>query len=77
MGIIYHTAENEVTLDSGDSIHTYGIYAQNISDPENILAEFTDVSVDKNFAEKTACLLNKYEVELCHFFDVVIDELNR
>ena len=40
-------------------------------------SEFVDVSLDKAFVVDLVNLLNSAEVELCHFNDVVIDELNK
>lgn len=55
---------------------TYGIQAvsKNTAEP---VGDFHDVSVDRSFVENVVNLLNTNDVELLHFRDVVIDELNR
>ena len=55
---------------------TYGIQAVSKSTAEP-LGDFHDVSVDRSFVENVVNLLNTNDVELSHFRDVVIDELNR
>lgn len=58
----------------GINCTTYGIRAES---NEMSTAEFHDVSVEKSFVDYVVDLLNSNQVELCHFHDVVIDELNR
>lgn len=76
MKALYSITKGALVLDDGKFILTYGIEA---TDTENgsPLSTFADVSVSKSTAERIVSLLNSCEVEICHFRDVVIDELNR
>lgn len=58
---------------AGKACTTYGIRGEN----GHSTADFHDVSVEQSFVERIADRLNSNSVELCHFRDVVIDELNR
>ncbi len=76
MKVTYSLSNNVLMLDDGKIILTYGIVAR---DPLNneVLAYFDDVSVSRSLTQKITDILNSCEVELCHFREVVIDELNR
>lgn len=74
MKIKYTVTEESVTPEGGERLTTYGITA---SESGIVLAHFNDVSLDHEFTEKIAYILNSFEVELCHFRDVIIDEINR
>ena len=76
MKAVYSITKSAVILDDGNFILTYGIEA---TDEESgaPLSEFKDVSVSKKLTQRIVSLLNNCEVELCHFHDVIIDELNR
>ena len=76
MKALYSITKGALVLDNGNFILTYGIEA---TDKENgsPLSKFSDVSVNRSTAERIVSLLNSCEIELCHFHDVVIDELNR
>ncbi len=75
MNIKYFITENSISLD-GCRFKTYGISAvDKLSKKKE--SEFDDVSFDKAFVADLVSLLNSTEVELCHFNDVVIDELNK
>lgn len=71
----YSMSKSVLVLESGQVIPTYGIMVKNDSGAK--ISEFSDVSVNKSFTEKLVKLLNECQVEPCHFYDVVIDELNR
>lgn len=75
MDTIYSLSVGVLELENNDIMVTYGIVAKN-SDGEKI-SEFSDVSINKAFTEKVIDLLNLCKVEPCHFYDVVIDEINR
>ncbi len=75
MEIEYLRVENIVEVENSSQT-TYGIVVCGKAEKVK-LAEFPDVSLDKDFVIRLTELLNSCEVELCHFFDVVIDELNR
>lgn len=76
MKALYSIIKGALVLDNGNFILTYGIEA---TDAESgfPLSKFADVSVSKSTAERIVSLLNSCEIEICHFHDVVIDELNR
>ena len=74
MDTVYYVSDGILVLEGGQSIPTYGIAAK---DNGSIISEFSDVSINKSFTEKVVKLLNDCRVEPCHFYDVVIDELNR
>lgn len=69
----YFIIEENMRIDNQNYI-TYGISAK---ESQKTLGEFHDVSLDKSFVEHIAEMLNSCEIELCHFRDVIIDELNR
>lgn len=76
MDIKYTLTNDVLLLEDSEFILTYGIQATN---PENgeTLETFNDVSVSKSFTCRIIDILNSCKVELCHFRDVVLDELNR
>lgn len=75
MNIEYFITENSIYLD-GCQFKTYGISAvDKLSKKKE--SDFDDVSLDKAFVTDLVSLLNSTEIELCHFNDVVIDELNK
>ena len=75
MNIEYQLTKTHIYLDNQRFL-TYGIAAINKSTAE-IQRRIPDVSLDKAFVEHVTDLLNSAEVELCHFDEVVEDELNR
>ncbi len=76
MKAVYSMTKSALVLEDGSFILTYGIEATD--DESGIpLSEFKDVSVNKKLTERIVSLLNSCEVEICHFHDVIIDELNR
>lgn len=75
MSTTYSISKSILVIDEQQMFVTYGIVAKD-SDG-NKISEFSDVSVNKSFTERVVGLLNDYEVEPCHFFEVVLDELNR
>lgn len=76
MKTVYSISKSALTLDDGSFILTYGIDAKDDESGERI-SSFNDVSVSRNVTERIISVLNSCEVELCHFHDVIIDELNR
>ena len=76
MKTIYSIKKSALVLDDGNFILTYGIEASD-ENTGNIISDFKDVSVNKKLTEHIVSILNSCEVEICHFHDVVIDELNR
>ena len=75
MSTTYSVSKDVLILESGQIIPTYSIV---LTDENGMkLSELSDVSVNKSFTEKVVKLLNDCKVEPCHFYDVVIDELNR
>lgn len=76
MGIEYTLTKDVLLLEDGNYILTYGIQAKDRQNGE-ILSAFNDVSVNRKFTQEVIDLLNTCKIELCHFYDVVIDELNR
>ncbi|MEE1064949.1 MAG: DUF6514 family protein [Acutalibacteraceae bacterium] len=76
MKTIYSIKKSALVLDDGNFILTYGIEASD-ENSGNIISDFKDVSVNKKLTEHIVSILNSCEVEVCHFHDVVIDELNR
>lgn len=76
MKTIYSIKKSALVLDDGNFILTYGIEASD-ENSGNIISDFKDVSVNKKLTEHIVSILNSCEVEICHFHDVVIDELNR
>ena len=71
----YCISKSVLVLETGQIIPTYGIVLNDDSGTK--ISEFSDISVNKSFTEKIVKLLNECQVEPCHFYDVVIDELNR
>ncbi|MBP9989321.1 MAG: hypothetical protein KBT46_07465 [Ruminococcus sp.] len=76
MKIEYSIAENILKTEDLPLMKTYGIVAKD-STSGSVLDEFADVSIQQVFTENIINILNKNEVELCHFRDVIEDELNR
>lgn len=76
MKVLYSITKGALVLDDGNFILTYGIEATD-SENSSPLSQFTDVSVSRSTTERIVSVLNSCEVELCHFHNVVIDELNR
>lgn len=76
MKTVYSIKKSAVVLDDGNFLLTYGIDAID-RESGNLISDFRDVSVNKHFTENIVSLLNSCEVEVCHFHEVVIDELNR
>ena len=75
MNTIYSVSKDVLILESGQIIPTYGIVLTDENGTK--ISEMSDISVNKSFTEKVVKLLNECKVEPCHFYDVVIDELNR
>lgn len=75
MNIEYHITKTNIILD-GRRFSTYGIAAIDKSSART-RSKIIDVSLDKAFVCHVADLLNSAEVELCHFSEVVNDQLNR
>ena len=76
MKVLYSVTKGALVLDDENFILTYGIEATN-SENGSPLSKFSDVSVSKSTTERIVSILNSCEIELCHFYEVVIDELNR
>ncbi|MBP3441363.1 MAG: hypothetical protein J6L62_01040 [Clostridia bacterium] len=76
MKTLYSIKKSAVVLDDGNFLLTYGIDAFDKESGRHV-SDFRDVSVSKKLTEHIVSLLNSCEVELCHFHEVVIDELNR
>lgn len=76
MKAVYSITKSAIVLEDGNFVLTYGIEA---TDKESgfRLSEFRDVSVNKKFTERIVSTLNSCEAELCHFHEIIIDELNR
>lgn len=75
MNISYSLYMHCTAVEGIGNLNTYGISA---ADPNGkAVSEFPDVSLNKSFTEKIVKLLNECKVKLCHFNDVVIDEINR
>lgn len=72
---LYSVSKSVIEITGNELLLTYGITA--FDEHGEKLSEFDDVSVSKNVTERIAELLNSCEVELCHFYDTVLDELNR
>lgn len=75
MDIEYCIKKSCILLD-GTKYDTYGIVAIE-RHSETVKSEFDDVSLDKHYVVELAKLLNSSKVELCHFKEVITDELNR
>lgn len=76
MNTVYSISKGALTLDDGSVILTYGIEATDKESGETI-SSFDDVSVNKSVTERIISILNSCEVEICHFKEVITDELNR
>lgn len=76
MKVDYTMTKSAIFLEDGNCILTYGIEARDCDDGER-LDIFEDVSVNPVFTKNIIDILNTCKIELCHFRDVVIDELNR
>lgn len=76
MKVTYSITKDALLLEDGNFILTYGIKATDSISGE-MLSAFNDVSVNKSFTQRVIDILNTCEVEICHFHDVVTDELNR
>lgn len=76
MDFYYILTEQRIYTEDFCDIPTYGIAAKSRCSDE-ILSEFPDVSTNRNFVIRLIEILNSNAVELCHFYDVVTDELNR
>lgn len=76
MIVDYSMIKNALILEDGNCIITYGIEARNSTDGE-LLDIFEDVSVNSSFTENIIDILNTCKIEICHFRDVIIDELNK
>lgn len=72
----YSITKSAIVLEDGNCIVTYGIEAKDICNGET-LDKFSDVSVNRKFTEHIIDILNGCNVELCHFHDIITDELNR
>ena len=75
MKAVYSISKGALTLDEGSFILTYGIDATDKESGEKI-SSFDDVSVNKSVTERIISILNSCEVEICHFKDVITDEIN-
>lgn len=75
MDIEYLIKKSCISLD-GNKFNTYGITAIERRSAK-IQSEIADVSLDKRYVIKLVGFLNSSKVELCHFREVVSDELNR
>ena len=75
MKIEYMLIKDILLLDN-DFLPTYGIQASDTGSGE-VLSVFNDVSVNRESVQNIVDLLNLCHVELCHFYDVVIDEINK
>lgn len=76
MKTVYSITKSALVLEDGNFVLTYGIEATD-KESGNTVCDFKDVSVSKSLTERIVSLLNTCEVEVCHFYDVIIDELNR
>lgn len=75
MNTKYLIKESCILID-GKKFKTYGIDAVEGCSAK-IQSELVDVSLDKDFVVNLVELLNSAKIELCHFQDVVSDELNK
>lgn len=75
MNTEYKVTKTHISLD-GRRFITYGIAAIDKSSAK-IQSKITDVSLDEIFVQHVTNLLNSSKVELCHFAEIVDDELNR
>ena len=76
MKVDYSMIKNALILEDGNCIITYGIEARDGTDGE-LLDTFEDVSVNASFTKNIIDILNTCKIEICHFRDVIIDELNK
>lgn len=75
MNIEYHITKTHISLE-GQRFSTHGIAAIDKSSAKT-QTKIVDISLDESSVRHIADLLNSAEVELCHFAEVVDDELNR
>ena len=75
MSTKYLIKESCILID-GNKFKTYGIDAVECCSSK-LQSEFDDVSLDKDFVINLVELLNSAGIELCHFKEVVLDELNK
>ncbi len=75
MSVDYRIIKTDISLD-GTDFDAYGIAAVDKLTAA-VLLEIVDISPDDDFVKSVAELLNSCEVEPCHFFEIVSDELNR
>lgn len=76
MSVTYSLNNSVMVLDNGKLILTYGIVARDAYNGE-VLAHFDDISVSKSLTQRIADILNRCEVDISHFHEVVIDELGK
>lgn len=76
MNVTYSLNNSVMVLENGKFILTYGIVARDSYNGE-VLAHFDDVSVSKSLTQRITDILNRCEVDISHFHEVIIDELNR
>lgn len=60
----------------GQAFTTYGIAAVELRSRKTQF-EITDVSLDKAFVSNLVKILNSSKIEICHFSEVITDELNK
>ncbi len=65
---IYKLTEETITLE-GQSCKTYGISGDTL--------KFHDVATDKSLVEEMVERINKEELEECHLFYFIADELDK
>ena len=75
MNIEYHITKTNILLD-GRRFYTYGIAAVDKTSAKTQI-KIIDFSLDEAFVQGVTDVLNSAKVELCHFAEVVDDELNR
>lgn len=75
MDIQYFVIKGKIYTENQE-LTTYGISAV---DRKTALtkSEFDDISFNIDLVCRLADLMNLEKIELCHFYDVVLDELNR
>ncbi len=75
MDIEYLLKKSCISLE-GQAFPTYGIAAVELRSRETQF-EITDVSLDKAFVSNLVKILNSSKIEICHFSEVITDELNK
>ncbi len=75
MNIEYQLTQTHIYLEN-QKFRTYGIAAIDKSTAK-VQCKISDVSLDKAFVQHVTDLLNSSEAELCHFTEIVYDELNK